>query len=326
MTPPPQPAGDDAATTEFRLHVVRGLKQSPKHIPSRFLYDAEGDRLFQKIMACGDYYPTRAEDEIMRMQADEVIQALAGDHRQFSLFELGAGDGAKTKHLLRRAMATGRDPMYRPIDISEHVLEVLRHGLAKELPGLRFQAEQGEYFQVVQRGLDGDGPKAVLFLGSNIGNMLRQQAVLLLKSIASHMGPDDRLLVGFDRKKDPAVILRAYNDRDGFTREFNLNLLRRINRELGADFNVDAFIHAPSYDPVEGRALSFLVSTCDQTVHVPGMMQPVHFKAWEALHTEISQKYDQSMIEELAAGASLRITEQFSDSLNHFLDVVFAVR
>lgn len=315
----------DPSTDDFRTHVLAGLTGTPKKLSSRFFYDAEGDRLFQRIMASEDYYVTRAEDEILREQTDDVLQALANGHKQFSLFELGAGDGAKTRHLLRRALEQGRDPLYRPIDISQNVLEQLGRRLKKELPALRYHAEQGEYFEAIKRGFsDPSEPKAVLFLGSNIGNLDRERAIALLKGVAQYLGPNDRFLVGFDRKKDPATIRQAYNDREGHTSAFNLNLLHRINRELGADFNVEKFIHTPVYDPCTGRALSYIVSTCDQEVHIPGADKPVHFKAWEALHTEISQKYDDAMIEDLATHAGLRITERFTDSKGYFTDVVFA--
>ena len=317
----------DLATEEFREHVLVGLAGTPKRLSSRYFYDAEGDRLFQRIMASEDYYVTRAEDEILREQTDDVLNALANGHMHFSLFELGAGDGAKTRHLLRRALEQGRDLLYRPIDISENVLEQLGRRLKKELPALRYQAEQGEYFEAIKRGFsDPSEPKAVLFLGSNIGNLDRERAIALLKGVAEHLGPDDRFLVGFDRKKDPAIILRAYNDSEGHTRDFNLNLLHRIDRELGADFNTDNFIHTPVYDPCTGRALSYIVSTCDQEVHIPGAEKPFHFKAWEALHTEISQKYDDAMIDDLAKHSGLRMTERFTDSKGYFTDVVFAPR
>ncbi len=313
----------DLDDTQFRADVLAGLASTPKRISSRYFYDAEGDRLFQKIMASEDYYVTRAEDEILREQTDAVLHALANGHKRFSLFELGAGDGVKTKHLLRRALEMGRDPLYRPIDISTHALEELGSTLKKELPALRYQAEQGEYFDAINRSFtDPSEAKAVLFLGSNIGNLVHDRAIELLKGVAEHLGPKDRFLVGFDKKKDPATIRRAYNDSQGYTRAFNLNLLRRINNELGADFDLDSFVHTPVYDPVNGRALSYIVSTRDQEVHIPGAEEAFRFKAWETLHTEISQKYDDAMIADLAERSGLRIAAQFTDSKGYFSDVV----
>lgn len=312
-------------TREFREHVIGGLRSSPKRISSRYFYDAEGDRLFQQIMACEDYYVTRAEDEILREQADAVLRALTNGRDGVDLIELGAGDGAKTKHLLRHTLQQGRLLRYRPTDISIHALQELERALKKEMPALQVHGEQGEYFEVIQRDLVERGtPSAVMLLGSNIGNLPHDRAVVLLKGVADQLGPDDRFLVGFDRKKNPAVILRAYNDREGHTREFNLNLLRRMNRELGTDFQVERFIHVPIYDPGSGQAKSFLVSTCEQEVHLPGEGTPFHFAPWEAIQTEMSQKYDEAMIMALAEGAGLRIAARFTDSKELFTDVVFA--
>lgn len=312
-------------TEQFRHDVIKGLGQEQKAIRSRYFYDAEGDRIFQRIMASPDYYVTRAEEEIFRERAGELLGALVGERKNFELLELGAGDGTKTKHLLRQALDEEREPVYRPVDISAHVLDELGASLHKEMPTLQFKPLVAEYFQALQElPRIQEHPKAVLFLGSNIGNLDRTRAVNLLAGIAKHMGPMDRLLVGFDLKKDPATVLRAYNDSEGHTRAFNLNLLRRINRELGADFDLKHYIHAPVYDPATGRALSYIVSTRDQVVRIPGAAYPIHFRKWEALHTEISQKYDLPMIEDLAHAAGLSITATFTDSKGHFSDVVFA--
>ncbi len=312
-------------TEQFRHDVIKGLGQEQKSISSRYFYDAEGDRIFQRIMASPDYYLTRAEEEIFRDRPGDLLGALVGDRRNFDLVELGAGDGTKTKHLLQRALDEGREPVYRPVDISAHALEELGSALRTELPELQFRPLVAEYFQALQKLPKAqEHPKVILFLGSNIGNLDRTRAIQLLHGIANHMDPLDRLLVGFDLKKDPATILRAYSDRDGHTRDFNLNLLHRINRELGADFKPDHYIHAPVYDPATGRALSYIVSTCDQVVRIPRAACPIHFSKWEALHTEISQKYDSAMIEDLAHAAGLRIMDTFTDSKGHFSDVVFA--
>lgn len=317
----------EGEVARFREHVISGLGASPKRLSSRYFYDAEGDRLFQKIMACEDYYVTRAEDEVLREQAPDVLQALSGGRNGLDLVELGAGDGAKTKHLLRRALQEGRTLRYRPTDISAHALHGLELALGMEMPALAVRGEQGEYFEVIRRGFVEHGiPTAVMLLGSNIGNLPHGRAQVLLKGVADQLGAGDRFLVGFDRKKDPAVILRAYNDREGHTRAFNLNLLRRMNRELGMDFNLERFIHAPVYDPGSGQAKSFLVSTCQQEVHLPGQGEPFRFRAWEAVQTEMSQKYDDAMIGALAQGAGLRIVARFTDSRGLFSDVVFARR
>ena len=174
----------ETATEQFRADVLHGLTTKQKAISSRYFYDAEGDRLFQRIMASPDYYLTRAEEEILSQQTDAVLEALANGNTRFSLFELGAGDGTKTKHLLRRALEQGREPLYRPIDISANVLDELGEALRKELPTLRYQAEQGEYFEAIERLFsDPTESKAVLFLGSNIGNLDLDHAIAVMKGV-----------------------------------------------------------------------------------------------------------------------------------------------
>lgn len=314
------------AVDEFRSHVIQGLNSEPKRIASRYFYDAEGDLIFQRIMAAPEYYLTRAEEEILREQTEAVLQALCGSSRSFDLVELGAGDGTKTKHLLRKALATGRKPVYRPIDISPHVLEQLGTALRQELPELRFEPIVAEYFQALkQLSSEKEQPKAILFLGSNIGNLDRTRAIAMLRGIAEELSASDRLMIGFDLKKDPDTIRSAYNDKGGHTRDFNLNLLKRMNRELGCDADPSKFMHAPMYDPADGCAKSYLLSTCDQVLHLPGADAPIALRKWEAIHTEISQKYDPHMIQDLAESAGLRITAEFTDSKGHFTDVVFAL-
>lgn len=315
------------ATDEFRQHVIKGLNSEPKRISSRYFYDAHGDRIFQRIMAAPEYYLTRAEDEILRDQTAAVLGSLCGDARSFDLVELGAGDGTKTKHLLRHALDSGMEPVYRPIDISPHVLKQLGNALRKELPDLHFEPIVAEYFQAMKQLSSTKGQhKAILFLGSNIGNLDRTRAIAMLRGIAEHLASGDRLLIGFDLKKDPDTIRSAYNDIGGHTCDFNLNLLARMNRELGCDAVISNFMHAPMYDPGTGCAKSYLLSTCDQELHIPGAEAPIKLREWEAIHTEISQKYDRHMIEDLAQGAGLRITAEFTDNKGLFTDVVFSTK
>jgi dimethylhistidine N-methyltransferase len=314
-----------SSTAQFRADVIRGLGQEAKRLHSRYFYDATGDRIFQRIMEAPEYYLTRAENEILRDRTDEILRALAGDADEFDLYELGAGDGTKTMHLLKRALEQDRDPVYRPIDISEHVLDELGTALCSHLPQLRFSPVVAEYFEALRELPNASRrPKAVLFLGSSIGNLDRDDTVALMTGVIESLGPRDRFLIGFDLKKHPDTILRAYNDEAGHTRDLNINLLHRINRELGADFRPEKFIHAPVYDPASGRASSYIVSTCDQVVHIPGAARPIRFRSWEAVHTEISQKYDRALIEDLAQAAGARITHIFTDAKEQFADVVMA--
>ncbi len=312
---------------EFRQHVISGLSASPKKLSSRYFYDATGDRLFQGIMASPDYYLTRCEDEILRTYSGAIAEALAGDAEHFEVIELGAGDGSKTARLLAQWISDGRQPLYRPVDISANAIGSLKNTLSYRLPSLKIDGLQGEYHAALERiGVTKCTHRTFLFLGSNIGNMDHDVAVQLLRKITARMQGGDRLMIGLDLKKDPRVILRAYDDRAGVTREFNLNLLHRINRELGANFDVDAFMHAPVYDPENGRALSYLVSKTDQQVKIPGAPRPFEFRAWESIHTETSQKYDMPQVNALACEAGLQVIESFSDRKRYFADIVLGLK
>lgn len=313
----------DHIIDQFRNDVVAGLSAEEKHISSKYFYDQKGDVIFQRIMATPEYYLTNAENAILRDYSKSIIELISSGKDQFEIIELGAGDGTKTKHLLKKALELGKHPIYRPVDISQHILNELETSLKIELPSLEFQGIRGEYFRVFESDLlDTDNQKCVLFLGSNIGNLLREAAVKLLRTIASQLSDDDHLLIGFDLKKDPAKILAAYNDASGATRDFNLNLLHRMNTELGANFNVNKFMHAPVYDPFHGRALSYLVSTEDQEIKLEGVDKVFPIRAWEAIHLEISQKYDPYMISSMAKESGLEIVRDFTDELKQYLNVV----
>ncbi len=304
----------------FAQDVDDGLSAKNKSLPSRYFYDAIGDSLFVKIMNMPEYYLTDAELEILTEQTDDLIQAFGmnGDH--FEIVELGAGDGLKVVKLLKQL--NSHDFSYAPIDISAHALSILKERLIKELPKLDFDGKQGEYFEVLD-GLKNLDKKVILFLGSNIGNLTDARAHSFMKKVAESMNKHDKLLIGFDLKKDPKTIERAYNDPHGFTRDFNLNLLTRINRELGGDFAIDKFRHAPEYNPESGTMRSFLESLTDQTVNIKSIGKRYDFKKGECIHTENSQKYDLETIHKIAKNTGLRVKKEFYDSRNYFVDVLF---
>lgn len=309
----------------FARDIRRGLTCSPKKLASRYFYDERGDRLFQAIMDMPEYYLTNCEYEILTTYRAEICRPLL-PRQPFEIVELGAGDGIKTRILLRHLLENGADFSYRPIDISQNALDGLEKALHKEMPLLSVQPLQGEYFQVLSNLKENDRlPKLVLFLGANIGNLDRQQARDFLRQLHDALNPGDYLLIGFDLKKDPAVILNAYNDAAGITAEFNLNLLRRINRELDADFNLSAFKHWESYNPATGETKSYIVSTQAQTVHIGLIGLEVEFEAWEAVDVELSLKYSRSEIEALAAEAGFAQLQIFSDGRNYFVDSLWQV-
>lgn len=309
------------AVNAFALDVKKGLDESPKTLPSRYFYDEKGDNLFQKIMDLDEYYLTRAEFEIFVRQKDEILKSFLGNESSFRLVELGAGDGTKTKVLLSHFLEKKTSFTYSPIDISGNVLEQLEEDLSEELPALKVEPIVGEYFSALEELASNDTSKeVVLFLGSNIGNFDRASGVEFLSHIRENLSVGDMLLIGFDLMKSPEKILSAYNDKEGVTKAFNLNLLTRINNELGANFNVENFDHFPTYDPLTGETKSHIISKKQQTVYIESLDESFSFDAWEAIHTEVSQKYSMKMIEAYAAEAGFEIVHNFMDSNQYFVD------
>ncbi|WP_222931770.1 L-histidine N(alpha)-methyltransferase [Hymenobacter lutimineralis] len=317
-------ASTQAAGATMAAHVREGLSRLPKTLSSMYFYDDEGSRLFQQIMQLPEYYPTRTEMAIFTEQGAAIGQALASQPGQpFRLVELGAGDGSKTKVLLQELLAQGADFTYAPVDISGGALAGLAQSLSQELPQLRVEPIEADYFSALA-GLHTHEPKVVLFLGSNIGNFLPADRQEFLQQLASHLTPADRLLIGFDLQKDPRIIRAAYDDSQGVTAAFNLNLLHRFNRELGADFDLTAWEHYTDYDPLSGAVRSFLVSRRAQTVQFPEADFACRFAAWEVIHTENSYKFSRPQIETMARAAGLRVQHFFTDERQYFADVVLA--
>jgi L-histidine N-alpha-methyltransferase len=310
-------------------HLAQGFSQTPKTLSSKYFYDATGSRLFQQIMGLPEYYPTRTELAIFREQGAAIGRALAAGAetgQPLAVVELGAGDGLKTKLLLRELLAQSVALTYVPVDISASAIEELTASLHAELPNLPTQPLVAEYSVALTTLASQPGAKAVLFLGSNIGNFTPDEQVVFLRELAQPLAPADRLLVGFDLRKDPRRIRAAYDDAQGITAEFNFNLLRRLNAEAGADFQLDAWQHFPDYDPSTGAMRSWLVSRRAQTVRVAALAdQTFDIAAWEAIHTESSYKFSLSQISHLAAAAGLRVVEIFQDEAGDFADVVLAV-
>jgi len=305
---------------QFARDVDQGLSKENKTIPSRYFYDKRGDELFVEIMKMPEYYLTDAELEIFNNQTDALIDSFEMNGEHFEVVELGAGDGLKVINLLRSL--SGRDFTYAPIDISQNAIDKLGTRLLNEIPKLDFDGKQGEYFEVLD-SLKDVGKKVILFLGSNIGNLTDSRAHRFMMKIAESMEPHDKLLIGFDLKKDYDLIKNAYDDPHGYTREFNLNLLRRINSELGADFNVGKFDHKPVYDDDNGVALSYIESLTKQKVYIKATEKSYSFEAGEKIHTEISRKYDLQTIKKIAKNTGLVVKDTFFDSRKYFADVLF---
>lgn len=310
--------------TQFEEDVYQGLTEFPKHLSSKYFYDAKGDKLFQDIMNMPEYYLTDCEFEIFEQHKEEIANQFSSASGKFSLIELGAGDGKKTKILLKQLIENRAAFKYQPIDISQNVLNQLEGSLENEIPDLEVGTRQGTYFEALEKIHSQNGVrKVILFLGSNIGNLLHPQAIEFLKSVQELMSEDDLFFVGFDQKKNPQTILDAYNDKTGITEAFNKNVLTRINTEMGGNFNLDSFLHWEVYNPETGTAKSYLVSKEEQSVHIEKLNLKVDFKAWETLHTEISQKYDDETITWLAEKSGLQIETFFSNENDYYRNYIF---
>lgn len=309
--------------TRFENDVYEGLTSYPKFLYSKYIYDKKGDELFQKIMELPEYYLTRAEFSILEENRKEIAEIFQ-DPDGFDLIELGAGDGLKTRILLEELLGQKAPFSYVPVDISQNALDNLCENLKKDLPELDVAPQQGMYFDVLNRlSSYNRRKKVIMVLGSNIGNLLHPKAISFLKNIEESMASRDMLFMGFDQKKNPQTILDAYNDPGGITSAFNKNLLVRMNRELNADFPLDKFRHWECYDPETGTAKSYLVATEALEVCIKKLDLKVSFHQWETIHTEISQKYDDTTVAWLANEADLRIKEIFTIAAIGYKNYVF---
>ena len=307
--------------TQFAEDVLRGLTSTPKQLSSRYFYDDEGSRLFIEIMGLPEYYLTRAEKKIFTEQAEAIYVAFANGSDSLDLIELGAGDGTKTAVLIEHFLKRRLDFTYSPTDISQEANDALQARFRDKFPDLRIKPHTGDYFKVLESLRNGsDRRKVLMFLGSNIGNFSQEKALEFFRSIRSVLNANDRLFIGFDMQKDPRVIVRAYDDPLGVTAAFNLNLLRRINRELYADFDLTKFSHYAQYRPLECAARSFLISREKQTVTIKALDRSFDLEQWEAIFMEISQKYTHAMIEELASQSGFTIETEFYDEENFYID------
>lgn len=309
--------------TAFEKDVISGLTAYPKHLSSKFIYDKKGDKLFQDIMAMPEYYLTECEFNILKNQSAAIAEKF-NLKDGFDLIELGAGDGQKTKLLLNHLAEIEANFTYLPVDISQNALDKLGSALENELPKIDFKLLQGSYFQVLnQLSSYNKRQKVILVLGSNIGNLMHKDAIDFLKKIEENMSAEDLLFMGFDQKKHPKIILDAYNDPNGITEAFNKNLLERINKEMDGNFDLDHFFHWETYDPETGTAKSFLVSKTAQEIKINKLGMSVNFKAWETIHTEISQKYDDTIVEWLASKANLSIDRVFESESGYYKNYTF---
>lgn len=309
----------------FALDILVGLSENPKTIPSHYLYDEEGSRLFQEITLLPEYYITECEKEVLTRYADKLAELSAGE--PFNLVEFGAGDGSKAGILIEAMLKRGCEFRYVPIDISQGAMDELVENLDGRFENLELFGLVSEYFTGIKYlSSQSSRRNLVLILGSNIGNFSYAKARFFLRNIWNYLNHGDRLLVGLDLKKDIEMLLWAYNDRQGVTAQFNLNVLKRINRELGGRFDLSKFRHFGTYDVFSGAMESYLVSLEQQEVFIDAIGRAFQFHPWEPIHTEYSYKYLISDIEGLAADTGFLVQEHMTCEKGYFIDSLWEVR
>jgi L-histidine N-alpha-methyltransferase len=297
----------------LRRDARRGLTSNPKELPPKWFYDHRGSLLFDEITRLPEYYPTRTERSILAERADEIAQVTKAD----TLVELGSGTSEKTRLLLDALQSAGTLARFVPFDVSETTLRDAAAAVVEEYPGTSVHAVCGDF----ERHLDllpGGGRRLVAFLGGTIGNLLPDARARFLREIAAGIGPDDAFLLGTDLVKDPARLVAAYDDAAGVTADFNRNVLRVLDRELGADFDPDRFEHVARYDPDNEWIEMLLRSTAPQVVDVPALDLVVPFREGEEMRTEVSAKFRRDRVERELAAAGLRLVEWWTDPAGDF--------
>lgn len=304
-----------SGSNSFSEDIRCGLKHVPKVLHPKYFYDNIGSELFEKICDTPEYYVTRTESSILDKYSDEM--ALMNKGKKV-IVELGSGSSVKTRYILSSFIKSEGCITYLPIDVSEIMVQSSKE-LLSEFEGLNIRGINGEYEEGIEiiNELTSE-PKIIIFLGSSIGNFTPVEAKRLLSSISNTMSGDDSFLMGFDMVKDENVLNSAYDDSAGITAEFNLNILQRINTELGGTFDLSKFSHKAFFNKAMSRIEMHLVSGSNQTVYIDKLNEYVEFRKGETIHTENSYKFTDEMINDLAGSAGLKVNKTWKDDRNYF--------
>lgn len=304
----------------FSQDTVNGLSADHKYLLPKYFYDDEGSSIFQEIMNMPEYYLTDCELEILSANRDRIVENISDKALPVDIIEPGSGNGIKTKILLK-SFPEEAGFRYFPVDISKKANDEFVSDLKKELPHIQAQPLTGDWFHIFRTlKSDPSRKRIILFLGSNIGNLSKPEINTFFSNLSDFIQKGDNLLIGFDLKKSPRVIMKAYDDPHGLTRKFNLNHLERINRELHADFDPGNFEHHTDYNPVTGNVRSYLVSKKAQTVFIGEPGEIIRFRQWEPILMEISRKFDINEINTLASDYGFKVVQNFTDARNYFVD------
>lgn len=312
---------------DFGRDVREGLTSARKALPPRWFYDALGSALFDAICFLPEYYVMRAEAELLTSYRTQIVDAFGGNVR---LVELGSGAARKTRLLLDVLTERQAEVEYVPVDVDAQMLERSGRELLKDYPTLRVLAVCSDFTKpsvpLAAAGPSNQGRTVVLFLGSTIGNLDPEGAVAMLRDLRNGLASGDALFLGADLRKSRDILEPAYDDPLGVTAAFNLNLLGRINRELGGHFSLETFRHRAFYDEAHGRIEMHLVSTRAQRVRIDALQLEVSFDEGETIHTESSYKHDHTTLAALAAAAGFTIEQRWTDSRGWFADVLMVAR
>jgi L-histidine N-alpha-methyltransferase len=309
----------DYRAASLRADALAGLTATPKSLPPKWFYDAQGSALFEKITELPEYYPTRAERSILRAAAAEIARL----SQARVLVELGSGSSEKTRLLLSALRAAGTLEAYVPVDVSESALVGAEEALAVEYPRLAVHAVVSDFekylgLEPAAESADSAGPRLVAFLGSTIGNMVPAERAAFLRRVRASLRPGDSFLLGTDLVKEVAVLVAAYDDSAGVTAAFNKNVLAVLNAELGADFDLDGFEHVAVWDPVNEWIEMRLRATAEQRARVRDLDLDVHFAAGEEMRTEVSAKFRRAGVEAELAAAGLAMRAWWTDPGDQF--------
>lgn len=315
----------------FAGDILEGLTARPRRISSKYFYDSAGSEIFRRITQLDEYYLTKCEHEILKQKRERIAElawrALSQTgHKRLNLVELGSGDGHKSRLVIEQFLADGLPFDYVPIDISTGAMQTLMTDLRQHSPDVSTRGLISDYFQGLNwLARKNENLNLVLFLGSNIGNFHREACRGFLCRMWNSLSDGDLVLIGFDLKKDVGTLVRAYNDAAGVTSEFNLNLLARINRELGGHFDLGAWEHYAPYNPNLGSMESYLISSRRQKVEIEGLNRTFEFDRAEPIHTEYSYKYSLRDIQELAIENGFELIDNLIDSKGWFADSIWRV-
>lgn len=293
--------------------VRRGLLGRPRRLPSRWFYDRRGSQLFDAITELPEYYLTRTETDILRHHAEEI----AATAQPEVMVELGSGTSTKSRLLIDAARRCGSLRAFVPFDFDEDVVRRTAASLAAEFPGLKVQGIAGDFLRDLN-AIPRAAHKLVLFLGSTIGNLEDDERLRFLTDVRHRLGPADRVLIGFDLVKDPHELVAAYDDSQGVTAQFNLNLLLRLNRELGANFDLDLFQHRATWNADKCRIEIYLRALGEQGVVLPAAGLWINFEKGETIRTEISVKFTRQAVDQSFREAGLRLERWITDAEGRF--------